>query len=73
MKNPLSPAEETALRSLGGIVIIAVLGWLSIQANIAPIIGISGASLVAIIANALDSALSPNGTVLAGSVGSPRQ
>lgn len=71
-KLSLTPAEEMVLRSIGSVVLFAVLGWLATNAaQLAPIVGVSGSAFIALIANAIDSAYSPNGTVLAGSIGYP--
>lgn len=72
-KISLTPAQEAGLRSLGTIILFAILAWVSQAANLTPIIGASSAAVIALVANALDSAYSPNGTVLAGSIGSPAE
>lgn len=70
----LTPAEETLLRSIGSVLVFALLGYLGTHAaDLAPVIGIGGAGIIALIANALDSAYSPNGTVLAGTIGTPQR
>jgi len=66
----MSPAIEAALRSLGAVVLFAILGWLANSANLAPIIGVAGSALVAAIVAAVDKSYSPNGTLGFGTIGS---
>ena len=65
----MSPAWETALRSLGVAIITAVLLWASNNANLVGIVSVPVSLIIASLAGMLDKALSPNGTVLAGTIG----
>jgi hypothetical protein len=60
---------ETFLRSLGAVVLGAILLWASNQVNLAPILGVPVAIIVASLAAVLDKSFSPDGTVVFGSVG----
>lgn len=69
----MSTQIETLLRSLGMVILMAVLGYVANASNITSAIGPSWAYIIAGIAamavNQLDKVFSPDGTVLAGSIG----
>ena len=69
----MSTAWENLLRSLGVIIVFCILGYLAQATNLTPVIGGNWAGILATIAtlaiSALDKYYSPDGTVLAGTVG----
>jgi len=72
----MTPTTEAALRSLGVVIATAALVWLEQSTNISAVIGNNWAGIVASVAAvalaALDKYFSPDGTVVAGTIGSAR-
>lgn len=68
----MSASLETFLRGIGIAIAMAILSYLSTAANIAPVIGISAAAIVAALAGVLDQYFSPSGTVAFGNIGKVR-
>ena len=70
----MNPTTEVALRSLLVVMVAAGLVWLEQSTNLSTAIGSNWAGIIASVAAvalaALDKYLSPDGTVLAGTVGS---
>lgn len=65
----LSPAWSGAIRSLGIVVLMSVLSWASVQANIVPLLGTVGAGIVVMLAAALENSIkSSTGNALFGAV-----
>lgn len=60
---------ETFFRSFGTAVLGAALLWASNQANLAPILSVPAAVIVASLAAVLDKSFSPDGTVVFGTIG----
>jgi len=69
----MSTNWENALRSLGVVIVFCVLGWVAQATNLTNVIGGNWAGILAAVAtlaiSALDKYYSPDGTVLAGTVG----
>lgn len=70
----MNSTTEAALRSAAVVIAFALLGWLETATNLNGVIGNNWAGIIAAIAavilGALDKYFSPDGTVLAGTVGS---
>lgn len=69
----MSTTFETALRSLGIVILIGILGWVEQSSNLTAAIGGNWAGILASIAAVavavVDKYYSPDGTVLAGTIG----
>lgn len=65
----ISPAWEGALRSLGILVLMSVLSWASVQANLSPLIGTTASAFVVMLAAAIENSIkSATGAALFGAV-----
>ena len=64
----MSNTQIGALRGLGLVVLLAVLGFLANAANLQAFVNPTVAGLISVVALALEGALSPKGTALFGSV-----
>ena len=68
MTSGISPALVGALRGLGVVIVFAIVTWATNSMNLAPVFGNSAATIIAMVALAIEHVMSPNGTALAGSV-----
>lgn len=57
----ISPAWTGALRSLGILVLMSVLSWLSVQANVAPLFGTTASGIIVLIVAAIENSIKENG------------
>lgn len=72
----MNPTLEAGLRSLGVVILFGILGWFGSVTNVSQILGGTWAPIVASLAavalGMLDKYYSPDGTVVAGTVGRAR-
>lgn len=53
----LTPGQYGALKSLGISLLLSLLTWASVSANVTPLLGVGGAALVAMIAGGIEEIL----------------